>query len=161
MRRWKNVINRKPEQGFTILEQIIIVIILGILAATSVPSVLSLYNRNQVDRAVNQVRGLLLQAQREAIRDSQGCNVTLRPSNDPPEVESCLSTRTLPEQVNINPIDGNELTFQFKGNTKDDIIISFSNSTVETEPCLEISEPLGIIRQGKFDGDSDECQPQS
>ncbi|PSO79590.1 MAG: hypothetical protein BRC41_18775 [Cyanobacteria bacterium QH_9_48_43] len=58
----------KSNQGFTLLETATVVVVIGILAAISAPSLLGWYNRTKVDSALNEVRGALQQAQREAMR---------------------------------------------------------------------------------------------
>lgn len=66
---------RPNNQGFTIIEILIILLTVGILSAISAPSFLGLLNRSKVNNAVAQVQGALQEAQREAIRKSKICTV--------------------------------------------------------------------------------------
>ena len=66
---------RTHSQGFTVIELLIILLIVGTLSAMSVPSFLGLLNRSKVNNAVAQVQGALQEAQREAIRKSRICKV--------------------------------------------------------------------------------------
>ncbi len=56
---------RTNSQGFTLIELIIILFIVGILSAIAAPSFLGLLNRGKVNNAVAQVQGALQEAQRE------------------------------------------------------------------------------------------------
>ncbi|MBW4577865.1 MAG: prepilin-type N-terminal cleavage/methylation domain-containing protein [Aphanothece sp. CMT-3BRIN-NPC111] len=67
----------KNIKGFTLIEALIIVAIVGILSAIAAPSFLSMYNRSQTNSALNQTRGALQEAQRQAIRYSKNCTVAL------------------------------------------------------------------------------------
>ena len=66
---------RTHSQGFTVIELLIILLIVGTLSAMSVPSFLGLLNRSKVNNAVAQVQGALQEAQREAIRKTRICTV--------------------------------------------------------------------------------------
>lgn len=68
---------RNNNQGFTMLETITIVVILGILSAIAAPSFLGMLNRNKVNDALSQAQGALQEAQREAIRKSKLCPVNI------------------------------------------------------------------------------------
>lgn len=69
--------HKKSSQGFTLAEVMVIVVIVGILAALAIPNLRGWLNKKQVDSAVDKVRGALSEAQREAIRNSLGCKVNL------------------------------------------------------------------------------------
>lgn len=157
-----HAIKAQQEKGFTLLEITIVLFIAGILAAISAPSLLGLYRRNQLDNAVNEVRGALQLAQREAIRESDTCPVTFNntadTNTDPVEIDSCISTTKLPKPVDIDLSSGSTITFGFRGNTNNNNTISFSSEAVSQKKCLAISMPLGIIREGIYDSSASECQ---
>lgn len=71
---------RNNNKGFSLIEILIIVAIVGILAAIAVPSFASSFDRVQLNQAVVEVRGILQEAQRQAIRKSQPCGVTVVPA---------------------------------------------------------------------------------
>ena len=50
------LIVRRNSQGFTLIETLIIVVIIGILSAIAAPSFLGMLNRNKVNNALTQVR---------------------------------------------------------------------------------------------------------
>jgi len=75
-----NVLRNKRNKGFSLIETLIIVVIVGILAAIAIPSFVGSFDRVQLNQAVAEVRGILQEAQRQAIRNSQPCGVTLVPA---------------------------------------------------------------------------------
>lgn len=67
-----------PDSGFTVLELLIAIAILGILAAIAIPSFLNLIDEAKINLLSEQVRQSLKQAQQQAIVDGQSYAVTLR-----------------------------------------------------------------------------------
>jgi Tfp pilus assembly protein FimT len=83
---WKrsNRRQRKHQFGFTLIETLVIILVAGVLAAISAPSVIALMDSLRVDQTIVDVRTALQTTQRQAIRRSQVCSVTLqvRPDSD-------------------------------------------------------------------------------
>jgi prepilin-type N-terminal cleavage/methylation domain-containing protein len=114
-------VRKSKNKGFSLIETLIIVVIVGILAAIAIPSFVGSFDRVQLNQAVVEVRGILQEAQRQAIRKSQPCGVTIVPATgeiknywfDPP-TSTNLSDRKLCEIISevverngtqlINPI---------------------------------------------------------
>lgn len=82
---------RSNNQGFTLIETTVILVIIGILSAIAAPSFLSMFNKNQVNNALVQVRGTLQEAQREAIRRSRRCQVGLSSGNQSMLTSNCIA----------------------------------------------------------------------
>ncbi len=144
---------RKNSQGFTMIEIIIILLIIGILSAIAAPSFLAMHNRAKLNDAVTKVRGALQEAQREAIRKSKSCFVTLDTTNNKvtgiptptpsptPTPTFCLVTgeRTLADDgvsmaTNVKPnpiISGNPIQIQFdiRGNTTFTVATAAASAT--------------------------------
>lgn len=144
----------KSNQGFTLPEVLIIVVIVGILAAIAVPSFLGWYNRQKVNQALTKVQGALKEAQREAIKRSKSCTVTL---NTNTVTGPCLVTgdRELPSGVSMaTNISGSppSTIFSYRGT----VTLYDTGKVVlfveEYKKCLALSSPLGIMRKGKFIG---------
>lgn len=152
----------KNNQGFNLLEITIVLFIVGILAAISAPNFLIWYRRNQLNQSVSEVKGALIQAQEEAIRRSRDCPVDINVDNspvtitsDPPDEDDppCISTRTLPELIEITEDETIEIEFDLRGEVENDYTITFSSEDVPEDLCLRVFSRLGIIRQGE----NDEC----
>ena len=106
--------------GFTLIETLIVLIILGILVAFTAPSFLSMNNKAKMNDAVNKVRGALQEAQREAMRKSKNCTLTLNTLNNKiTSNDGCLVTgdRTLPKGVNMAYNGSNIINYGMRGNT--------------------------------------------
>lgn len=153
------LLKKKKPQGFTLLEIIVVLFLIAILGAISAPNLLGWYRRNQINNAVTEVRGALQQAQIEAVRRSKICQVTINTEDTPVTVKSCVSTRILPQPIMVGTSNGSTITFGFRGNTNNNNTIDFSSEAVSERPCLAISMPLGIIREGIYDSNaSPKCQ---
>jgi prepilin-type N-terminal cleavage/methylation domain-containing protein len=170
--------NRR-NQGFTTIEMIITLIIVGILAAVATPSFLEANARSQVNETVSKIQGALLEAQTQAIRSGRnGCQITITTKKEdtigpdyyraitytgtaPPAGESpcLLNSRIFPLETIINFDRRNQqvVNFSFKGT-----ITTGSAFTLwvtheqffkdDEAPCLVLSAPLGVIRTGFLDG---------
>jgi Tfp pilus assembly protein FimT len=77
--------SRKGDGGFTILELVVIVLVLGILSAIAAPSWLAFINRQRVRTVNDRVFQSLRLAQSEAKRTKRDITVTFNPT-DPPTV---------------------------------------------------------------------------
>lgn len=151
---------RKSNQGFTLIELLIIVVVIGILAAIAAPSFLGFLNRSRVNDALASIEGALKEAQREAMRRSTNCEVTI-PSGNAPTLTaspaSCLPTgsRTLDKVTLRRPSTMASVIFNFKGGTSSTgtVVIASSAGTVQ-QKCLVISPGIGIMRTGNY-SDSD------
>lgn len=163
----------KNSQGFTLIETLTIVVIIGILSAISVPSFLGLLNRNKVNDAISKVQGALQEAQREAIRRGTSCPVTLNTSilntTNKTITSPCLITgaRDLCDKrdnsdncikstvaVATNLSGTPPITFHLRGNTNNmgTIVLYTINGSNQQMKCLTISNPIGIMRTGNYNG---------
>jgi Tfp pilus assembly protein FimT len=125
---------RNRSRGFTLAEQAVLIAVMGILVMIAVPSLLSMFDRFKLDQAIVSVRGALQESQRQAIRLSQACDVSLDLSERHVTAlpGDCLVTgdRNLPERVetisNIKPtkIDGPDKNHG-AGNDKTGIKLTF------------------------------------
>jgi len=158
----------KSNQGFTLLETATVVVVIGILAAISAPSLLGWYNRTKVNSAMNEVRGALQQAQREAMRKSKPCTVTLGTSDNPPTVsavnssgDSCVINRELQNGVemssNIDSSGSREIEFNIRGGTGDrgKIVLHMADASTQEKKCIVLSAGIGLMRSGNYSGNTD------
>ncbi|WP_029315172.1 Tfp pilus assembly protein FimT/FimU [Acaryochloris sp. CCMEE 5410] len=91
-----------PVSGFTLIEKMVIVAILGIVASISAPGVWGMLNRAKLKQTVAEVRTALNETQREAIRGNKVCTVTLN-FVEGKVTGSCLKTgdRNLASEISI------------------------------------------------------------
>ncbi|PSB04042.1 pilus assembly FimT family protein [Merismopedia glauca] len=147
---------RDNDRGFTLLEMIVVVLLIGIISAIATPSILSSLERNKLDTALNYLRGSLEESQREAMRKSRSCPVTINPTNRT-ITGDCLITgsRTLDSGITILPNSNTTITFSFKGNTTNNatiVLYMSGNANSQEKRCLAISEGVGILRTGIYSG---------
>jgi prepilin-type N-terminal cleavage/methylation domain-containing protein len=69
---------RRPQFGFTLIETLVIIVIVGVLAALAAPNFIALMDSIRVDQTIAEVRAALQSTQRQAIRGTQVCSVTLQ-----------------------------------------------------------------------------------
>ncbi|AFZ36250.1 hypothetical protein Sta7437_2725 [Stanieria cyanosphaera PCC 7437] len=150
-----NVQNK--EQGFTLTEMLVAIILVGILAAIMAPNFLGLLNQNRVKEAQRLVEGALKEAQRQAIRRGKNCTVTIDTTAKTfSSTNNCLlSTRTLNNQVLITANDGNTniISFTHKGIVSPGKTIVVYNSSSNEKKCVVVSDGLGSLRTGDYTGD--------
>lgn len=172
---------RKVNQGFTLIEMMVTVIIIGVIASIAAPNFLGLLNQSRVKDGLAQVEGAIKEAQRQAIRRGKTCKIkfvnetidgksretiNVVESTDTGETVAAgfyngclLEKRILPVDVSLN-LDGIEkITFSVKGNTQSDSegIIQISHPQTTTVKCLQISGLLGNMITGDYDSTDSKC----
>ncbi len=155
----------RNSKGFTLTETLVIVAVIGILAAIAAPSFLALLNQKRVDNALATVRGALQEAQREAIRKSVTCSVNLpdgdsqtltgNPTNCLVTGERKLEGTSLASNLATNP---KRITFSFRGNTTSSgtVVLSVLDGSGQKR-CLVISNGVGIMRTGTYNSSNSKC----
>jgi len=152
----------KRHNGFTLAEMMTVLLIIGILSAIAAPNLLSWYRQQQLYLAVTNIKGGLQQAQREAIRRSIDCTITVDATRNKliDGGNGCLmSERTVPEFIDLtltNNRSSHDIEFNFRGNINpsSQTTFRFSNEAVKNTECLVISAPLGMIRTGRINANN-------
>lgn len=65
----------RRNQGFTLIEMMVTVIIVGVIAAIAAPNFLGLLNQNRVKDGLSQVEGAIKEAQRQSMRQGKICKI--------------------------------------------------------------------------------------
>jgi len=153
----------KRNYGFTLIEVITVLLLVGILAAIAAPSFLEILNRRKIENATIQARAALQEAQQEAIRRNRSCTVNVinagelkangKVAEHPTLQSSCLvlGDRTL-EGVQIRrPNNLSSINFAFRGTTQSTgTIVFYIPNTYTQQQCLVIAPGLGIMRTGNY-----------
>lgn len=164
---------RYKNSGWTLLEVMIVIVIIGILASLAIPNMMGAIEKRKAQSALFQIKGTLQEAQRNAIKMGKECRVTLKGTNDDfdppsiavnsdPEYVGCLSSsETFFEGLEMREnFSGNNIRFSYRGNTTNIATIVVKSPSAETQYCLVVSNFLGIMRSGVYDESrtSDKCQ---
>lgn len=157
--------NYKREQGFTLIEMIVTVVILGVATAIASPSLINSWRQSKANEASLKLKTTLQQAQANANRMSISCTVTLDNSAADVYTISSSTSGCIPETitvdkdyVEITSTGSGSVTFTFKGTTTSQQTFTIArkngSGTVDSSNanCLVISTGLGLIRSGKKDG---------
>ncbi|MBD1999527.1 type II secretion system protein [Leptolyngbya sp. FACHB-541] len=158
---------RKLTRGHTLQELLVVVAIMGILAAIAAPSGLALYHTSQANTARSQVHQIIRQAQREAIRHRVSWQASFRDVNGTVQwaVHPVTTLPALANWQNLNTgvrIDVDATTFvpssgiyrtQFNHKGHANILGRLTLSTVTSggkiKRCAVVSTLLGAVRDGR------------
>jgi prepilin-type N-terminal cleavage/methylation domain-containing protein len=166
----------KRDGGFTLLEVLVIVLILGIFASIAAPSWLAFINRQRVRTVNDRVFQSLRLAQSEAKRTKRDVKVTFDVLADPPTLtfNPALATGGSTQQLNTGgeikkgqvklspascPVGGSctpatELTFNYNGVVDPDtltnpdlpLVVTVSTAEGASKQCVIVETLLGGMR---------------
>lgn len=95
-------LNVLKNAGFTLLETLIIVLIIGIGVAIATPSFLSSLEKFRLEQAVVEVRSTFREAQRQAIRSGESCLLVVDLQNSKLTAPCInITERSLPDKVKL------------------------------------------------------------
>ena len=149
---------KKSDRGFTLIELAVVFTIIGIFAAISVPNLLGLLNRYQVNQATETLVGAIKEAQRQAIRQGKLCKIIININTNTltgTPANCLLSNRKIKDNIIIrNNIPGNipNISFSYRGSTTKMGTIVLSSQHTKLQKCFVISLGTGIARTGTYTG---------
>jgi prepilin-type N-terminal cleavage/methylation domain-containing protein len=114
-------VTRHPP-AFTLIEMMIVVAIIGLVAAMGMPSILQALRKDGMRKAVTEVKEVLDNARARAIYSGQATEVVFHP------LEKSIGTTTLPDSVDIAMLDINLLDY---GASDEARVRFFSNGTCD------------------------------
>jgi len=173
--------SRKKIQGFTLLEMLTVLTIIGVLIAIATPSILATYTSTKLTNSLEKLVNTLELSQIQAIRTNKQCQVYIPNGNQ--IVSDCLLTAdntslnitSIPNRLPLINLDdgvtmrsniGSTLTgspppiitYNFRGITRNSGTIILSPTPNTSTPntslrkCLEIDSGVGLIRSGTYIG---------
>ncbi|MCC5602188.1 pilus assembly FimT family protein [Nostoc favosum] len=162
----KNLLNKDSSSGFTLLETLVVVSLIGILATLAIPNWLAFVQTRHLNTAQNEVYYAMRQAQSQASKEKLTWQASFREQNG--IIQWAVHPATVnPSDANWNNLDTNvrfdsetnfqpslstvqEVRFDYRGNAKDLGRIALSSkSGGKTKRCVIVSTILGAMRMGK------------
>jgi prepilin-type N-terminal cleavage/methylation domain-containing protein len=161
--------SRKGDGGFTLLEVLVIVLIVGILSSIAAPSWLAFINRQRVRTVNDRVLQTLRSAQSEAKRSKRDITVTFDTTVDPPkitfvpplatggselkldaggEIKPGTITLTVNKPARATP-PPNSIVFDYQGNLTADttpFYVTVAASGGGTKQCVIVETLIGGMR---------------
>ena len=154
----QNYIRQKSDRGFTLMELMIALIIVGIIGAIAAPNFIGLLNRIRVDSALEQLLGAIRETQRLAMRYGKSCRINIDPITNvlsAPDSDCLSNQRTIDENIIIRTnLSGSipSIPFSYRGTTSKMGTIVLSSGLTDTQKCFVVSLGLGIMRAGDYTG---------
>jgi type II secretory pathway pseudopilin PulG len=156
-------VSRNQNMGFTLLENLTILLILGIAMAIGTPSVLAMQQRQRLVMATDMVLIAMQEAQQRAIERSMMCSIRID-ATGVIDSNHCLrgGNVALPSGISMSsPGLDNSIEYGMKGNTVDNRTIRLSSNNSPEGRCITVSAPLGITRQGYYTKLDQSCQSKN
>ncbi|GAB4554129.1 MAG: hypothetical protein Tsb0014_47260 [Pleurocapsa sp.] len=148
---------RNRDSGFTLIETLTALIIVGVIAAVAAPSLYGMLTNNRIKEGIEQVEGAIKEAQRQATKDGKSCIITTTDNSSSISGGCLLSARNFKDQIKFRS-SNNTITFSGKGTIdisagKPVFVIYASDSGTSEQKCLVIESSLGTIRTGDYTED--------
>lgn len=157
-----NGLNFSHNNGLTLSELIITIVIIGILASIAAPGMTRFFQKAQLESALLRMQGALRETQNEAIRRSQSCTLTVHPGIDQSVTGNCLVTGDRPlKGIYVKHSHGSSVapwnvTFDARGRNqafhdRGTAVLSIPGGSIQPK-CMVVSIGIGLHRIGDYQG---------
>ncbi|NJN73257.1 MAG: type II secretion system protein [Limnothrix sp. RL_2_0] len=146
---------KQRNAGFTLVETLAVIVIVGVMAAIAAPGMLGFLARSKVDRGFSDLQNMVYTTQREAMKRSRNCEITL-PENESENTvltSDCLITgpETLANVfIKYNYANRQKIKFDYRGGTSPLRTIAIYSPNTNYRRCLVISNGIGMTRSGIY-----------
>ncbi len=160
-------ITKFNQQGFTLLEVMVVTVLIGIFAAMGIPSLLASMEKQRIEVANYKLYNVLMNTQQKAQKENLGYTVGLKMNDDdslpqyavyPKDLTdtSLINWQNLTETINELEFvldDGTKVVFDYQGKIDEDseiqvneqMIIKFKNNKAPLQRCLIVKSIFGYI----------------
>jgi prepilin-type N-terminal cleavage/methylation domain-containing protein len=161
-----NILRNSSNSGFSLVEMLVVIFIIGILSAIALPSWLNFVNTRRLNVAQNEIYRAMRQAQSQAKKQKLTWQVSFRVNND--ILQWAVHPATVnPTDANWNNLDSNvrldpetilqppnvvqQVQFDYKGNVIPPLgrITIYSPYAGKVKRCVYVSTILGAMRTAK------------
>ena len=148
MKKTAVVSQKSSRRAFTLIEMMIVVAIIGLIAAMGVPSILQAVRKGGMSKAISDVKDVLGNARARAIFTGQTTEVIFHP------LDKGVGSTTLPDSVDIAMLDINLLDYGasdearvhfFPNGTCDELTLVLHSRDEWEKITLEFSTALASV----------------
>ncbi len=165
--------SRQSDQGFTLIEILVTLMIAGIMAAIAAPSFMTWVNNKKINDISTKIEGALKEAQSSAGRRNITCSVLITETQVSSSNAKCLpfGTRNIQDKAPDVGISNSNLAIAGTGGTGGTTVTYLSLGTANITPktatliiyrtdgttngvkkCIVVSKGIGTVKTGNFTG---------